>query len=416
MTNLNLAKPYVLSFSKSQKLDYSFVSGLFCIAVFFLVNPFLAIFIIAIVSLYTDIPKWPYIISASLSFALFFYSREYGVVWAASSDDIPNYLIYFHSDDYLSINDIFLRFFSFPSGTEPLWHLLCWLLINLFNAGSNDFLFSYYWLLFVCLFTGFRYLSEKYFALFAIIFFFLTPASIDGLFHLWRQELALLIYLIGIGLAMVKRKKIGFILIYITPLFHLSFVFFVSLFFCFSFYKNKKITNTKFKYFIFLMSISALVSLFYFTGITILESTGVSAITGYFEGTTESKIRVFIVVVINAAILLYSFFKLNTDDLNKFFLVLFFPILGIMFAFPGSDSIYQRLYVAILPILGIYLFRCYLLNYPSKYLGLLILVIFLSGSVRLYFAYTTKLSCTQFLAYGHFFDPTMGFIKLLINM
>jgi len=407
-------KNKILSIDISQKLDRSFITGVLCAVIFLLVNPFLAIFIVALISFTSNIPKWPFIIFAAIGFALFFYNRDYGVTWADSSDDVPNYILYFHSDDSLSITDIFTRFFLFPSGTEPLWHMWCWTLINVFHAGDNTFIFTYYLLLFVCLFTCFVLMSEKYFTLFAIVYIFLTPASLDALFHIWRQELALLVYLMGISLYFVKNKKAGLLLVYISPFIHLSFLYFAILFLVYCIFKNKKITSTKGRYMSFLGIVSILVSLFYLTGIAFLGSAGVSAIGDYFSGTGDSMIRMFIVVTINSVLLLSSFFLLKTDSLNSFFLMVFFPILTIMFFFPGSNAIYTRLFIAVLPLLGISFFRSYLMNFSKRLLPILIIFIFLTGSLRIYLA--LNVSCTQFLAHGHLFDPAMGILKCLQNI
>jgi hypothetical protein len=393
----------------SQTLDNQLVAGVLCVVMFLFINPFLAVFFVALISFISNVPKCVYSIFASLSFALIFYARDYGVSWAGSTDDIPNYIIYFHSNDNLSIGDIFTRFFLIPSGTEPIWHILCWVLINIFHASDSDFIFTYYLILFLFLFACFLILSKEHYTLFAVIFFFLTPASMDALFHIWRQELALLVYLIGISLQLVRNKRSGLFLIYITPLIHLSFLYFVILFSVYLYFKNKGTTNTKRKYLFFLAIVSILVSLFYITGVTLLDASGLEAVTGYSSDSGENKARIFIVVIINTCLLLLTYVYLKNDDLNKFFLVLFFPILAIIFSFPGSNAIYGRLSIAVLPMLGIYIFRCFLLNFSNKLLPFLTVIIFLTGSLRIYLAY--PVFCTQFLAYCHLFDPTLGIVK-----
>ena len=46
---------------------------------FLLLNPFLALFLLALIALFQRVPPWAFIVPATIAFALFFYSRQYGV-------------------------------------------------------------------------------------------------------------------------------------------------------------------------------------------------------------------------------------------------------------------------------------------------------------------------------------------------
>src|SRR5687767_3487628 len=69
-------------------------TGLLTVLLFVCVNPFLALFVLAVTSFYLPVPKWIFIVMGSLAFAVFFFNREYGMDWypGISGDDVPHYV------------------------------------------------------------------------------------------------------------------------------------------------------------------------------------------------------------------------------------------------------------------------------------------------------------------------------------
>ena len=68
-----------------------------------------------------------------------------------------------------------------------------------------------------------------------------------------------------------------------------------------------------------------------------------------------------------------------------------------------------------LPFLGLYFYRCFFMNFSSRWHLPLLLVIFYTGAKRLYAPTLDQSGPMFFLAYGHALDPMMGVLKLLVS-
>jgi hypothetical protein len=392
------------------------IAGVACVLLFLLVNPFLALFILAATSVFHRVPAIPFIISASISFAAFFYFRKYGIDFSPTSDDdIPRYLFFYSDNASLPFLDIFSRFVESPGNNEPLWHVLWWPLLNVFNGSDNTFVFAHYLAIFLALFVSFATLSRRFFVLLPFCYFFLTPSSIITVTHIWRQQLAFSIFLTGIGLYVVSRKNMGKWLIYISPLMHLSAVFFVAVFLIHEFYKKHWGSHGKRTFAILLVLVCAAlpgVSLIVFD---LLDSIGLERILSYLEGSGDDRLYVFVSVSVYAVLLLIVHLTLKNDDANNIFILFSFAAFSIMFAFPQSNAIYDRLLLFVSPLMGFYFFRCFMINFPARWHLPLILVIFFTGTIRMFSLALNHLGAMQFLAFGRAFDPSMGILKMVID-
>src|ERR1700733_6063762 len=94
--------------------------GIVCTLAFLLLNPFLALLLVGLISLRYRIPVLAFVIPAAISFTLFFYFREYGVEWyvGGSTDDVPQYLALYQSDYGIPLIEVFTRFVAQPYGHE----------------------------------------------------------------------------------------------------------------------------------------------------------------------------------------------------------------------------------------------------------------------------------------------------------
>lgn len=405
----------VLVLNKSAYTDI--LMGLLCIVLFIFVNPFVALFFLAIIARTYRIPAFIFIVSASISFALFFYFREYGVAWDPSStDDVPVYINFYNMNESIGFWGIFVRFIAVPSGYEPLWNILWWPLINIFGASNNVFVFLHYTLIFVAVFFSFFILSRKYFITLALVYFFIAPMSIDSITHIWRQQLAFSLFLIGIGYYLVHGNTKGKWLIYISPLMHLSSIFFVAVFLVFELYKKYAGFDNRIKFATITGLIFVTLPIMSSVVISYLSSIGVPKIAGYFEGSGDDRSRIFLRVSIVVILLLILHLKLISDDLNNFFIITLLAVFSFMFAFPGSNSIYDRFLMFSLPFFGLYLFRCFLINFSVRWHLLIILFVFVTGAIRIYIPTLNDVGAVRFLANGHAFDPFMGSLKMLIYL
>lgn len=113
--------------------------------------------------------------------------------------------------------------------------------------------------------------------------------------------------------------------------------------------------------------------------------------------------------------MLGAFYLLKSDDTNHLLLILCMSVFTIVMGLPASNGIYDRLLMSALPFLGIYFYRCYFMNFSSRWHLPLLLLIFYTGANRLYSPTLEQSGPMYFLAYGHALDPFMGVLKLLVT-
>jgi hypothetical protein len=392
------------------------VLGLVCILLFLAINPFLALFILAIIAVFRRIPAAVFITAASLSFALFFFSRQYGIEWyVGSTDDVPDYIAAYQEVYGLSFTGILQYFADSPNGHELLWSLPVWALSNLFDVSDNSFVFLHYLAIFLTVFLALATFSKRYLVPLVLVYFFLTPISIDAISHIWRQQLAFSVLLAGIGLYTVRGKSFGKWLIYLSPLVHVSSLFFVMGFLAYRVIRANRGFDHKGKFSIALIILLTAVPVLSSLAVAYLDSLGLARIMSYFEGNDADVVRVYLLVGLYVVPMLASFYLLRNDDTNYLLMVLSLSVFTIVVGLPASNGIYDRLLMSGLPFLGLYFYRCFFMNFSSRWHLPLLLVIFYTGAKRLYAPTLDQSGPMFFLAYGHALDPMMGVLKLLVS-
>ena len=99
----------------------SLLVGLLSFILFLFVNPFLALFLLALISMLHRVPALAFIVPASIAFAVFFYSREYGIDWyPGSTDDIPQYIQLYQTNQGVSLFSLLQNFAFTPSVQSPV--------------------------------------------------------------------------------------------------------------------------------------------------------------------------------------------------------------------------------------------------------------------------------------------------------
>jgi hypothetical protein len=394
------------------------LTTLLCMLLFLLLNPFLALFLLAIFALCERVPPWSFILPATISFTMFFYSREYGIAWYAgsSTDDVPTYIEMFNSDYGLTFVGLLLRFVVVPSGNEPLWHLPWWFLANAFDATDFTFVFLHYVAIFLALFVALYTLSSRFLVPFVLVYFFLAPTSVDGVAHIWRQEFASFVFLAGVGLYLVRGQKSGRWIIYLTPLLHLSSLFLVAVFLLFELLRKRRAFDNKAKVLFILIVILLAVPAASTTAVVYLDSIGLHRIMLYFEGTGVDPIRVYLLIIAYALPQLAAYWMLRNDDLNRLILMLCFAVFSIVLALPAANGIYDRLLMSTLPLWALFMFRCLLMNFTLGWRIPAVMLIFLVGSVRMYIPATNGDGPGAYLAFGHALEPTMGLLKVMTTL
>jgi hypothetical protein len=384
------------------------------VCVFLIFNPFIALFIISLLSVYFQIPKLTFLIWGSLALTLFFFFREYDVFWNASSDDVPAYIKLYFSNEGLPWYEVFTRFIKSPGDNEPLWHLPCWILLNVFNGGEKSFVFIHYWVIFCLLCFTMISISSRYYVILLLGYFFLTPVAIDSVFHIWRQQIASTVFLIGCNLYLVKEKKAGIYLIYLSVLFHLVCLYFLMIFLFFNFLRKRGLLEKKTIFFLCALGGSAIAVLAFESILVFLSSLNLDRIITYAENSSGiDDFRMFIVMSILMGGVFLSHLRYKNDNLNKMIIFITFVDIIMTLAFPFADSIFTRLAYFTVPLIGLYFVRWFILNFPSKWMLSFVIFVFISGAYRIIPLITEERASAQFLAYGHPLDPFMGIFKML---
>jgi hypothetical protein len=407
------ATPRTLSSEATGRL----LAGLACVLLFALLNPFVALFILAVISVYRPLPTVVFILSASLAFTLFFYSREFGVeFYLGSTDDIPQYIAMYEANYGITFTDVLARFLEVPNGGEPLWHLPWWALLNNLNASDDTFVFLHYLVVFLASFTALATLSRRYLAPFALVYFLLTPIALDAVTHIWRQQLAFCIFLSGIGLYVIRGVRAGRWLLFLAPLMHVSVIFFLLGYLTFVIVRRVVGFDRKLLVSILIAGVLTVVPVLSSMMVFFLDSLGIGKIMAFFEGYGADPLRVYLLMGVYAVPLLVSYYLLRNDAANHLFMVLCFLVFSIVLALPGANGIYDRLLMFVLPLLGFYFFRCLMLNFSAAWHVPALIVVFMTGMMRLYMPTREDAGIMRFLAHGHAFDPFMGIAKMVANL
>ena len=386
------------------------------IFLFLLSNPFFAFFILSLISIKFQPPKILFLLLASFSFAFFFYSRKYGISWANNSagDDVPNYILLYNSNLNITFSEIFTRFFDSPGDNEPLWHLLFWVLLNFFHCTTSQFIFIHYLIIFLLLFSSFQIISKKYYIVIALAYFFLTPGSIDSIFHIWRQQLSFSIFLLGTVKFLIQKKNLGLLLILFTPFVHLVALFFVIIFFIFIYFKSRKMYKNKKLTIIFILIVCISMFSMFNIVLTYISSLNLDRVLIYLAFDSGENLRQIIVMLIFLILILITFYFFNNDDWNNYIFFITFILSLLTTLLPSASSIINRITYFSIPFLGIYFVKWVFLNFKLNKLSIIIFFIFFTGLIRVYPLITNKIASMQYLAFEHPLDPFMGIIKLLI--
>jgi hypothetical protein len=246
-----------------------------------------------------------------------------------------------------------------------------------------------------------------------LAYFFLTPISIDSVFHIWRQQLAFSMFLLGISWYLYKGKKRGLVMIYLSLLMHLVSIFFILIFVIYQILLKNKLIEKKKSLFIWAFAVSGIFILGFTQAINLFSSFNLDKIATYFEGSGSSNIRLFIVMIIYLFSFFMSHFFFKNDNLNKLIIFINVIVTTMTIAFPWADSIFNRLSYFTVPLVGIYFVRWFLFNMKKEWLLFATFFIFLTGVARMVPLITTKYASAQFLAMGHPLDPMMGVFKMI---
>jgi hypothetical protein len=409
--------PRALATRYDESLSARLLAVLLCLVLFLIANPFLALLLLALVSLNLRVPAAPFILIASITFAVFFYNREYGIEFypGLAGDDIPHYRSMYEANYGYTLSALWLRFVDSPNGTEILWNLPWWFALNAFDMGTETFVFMHYLVNFVTLLITFRLLSARYWIAFAVVYFFLTPLTIDVMTNIFRQQLAFAMFVSGIALRYRHNSRAGTWLMHASPFMHMSVVFYVITYWTFLVLRRMNAFDHKLRFVVLLAILMAIVPALSSIAVSFLDAIGISKIMSFFETGGGSQLRIYLVLLAYAVPMLAAFFWLENDDINRLFLLLNFAVFSIVLALPGANGIYDRLLMFTLPLMGLYFFRLFLRYFSPMWRAPALVFIFALGAYRVHLPTLEQNGVGYFLANGQAFDPFMGLIRMLLN-
>ena len=419
--NINISSIFTTD-SNIGNTDKYLLNSLIIVLLFLFINPIYAILLTTYFSVNHNYSKPTTLLTLILSFSLFFFSRKYDVYfYFDSTDDVPVYIDYYLKLSSISIAAIFENFLKNPSGNEPFWHLIWWIINRLTNSNVNIFIFLHYLLIFYFFAKITIYLSPKYFEISFLLILFLFPVTLYNVCHIWRQILSFEFFLYGSLLYYHKNKKInGYIFIILSVLTHVSSLYFFMIFLSTNmFFKYAMLTKKNIILFstIILILISSSFQLF----LSLLGETFVR-LANYTEAASANRNGLDIKLVIYIAITIYAFAKSRITKFNSFLFINIIIPLFLPFIFPTFNAIYDRYFSLALTLLSVYLFIITTNVYGSiiyireKNLFFFTCVLLFISFIKLYYEYSNGIGVISYIGSSNAFRFSNGILVLLFQL
>jgi hypothetical protein len=268
---------------------------------------------------------------------------------------------------------------------------------------------------FTTLFVTLRLLSTRYWLALGVVYFFLTPLTVDVMSIIFRQQLAFAMFVSGIALRYRHNSRAGTWLMHLSPFMHMSLVFYLITYWTFLVLRRMNAFDNKLRFVMLLAMMMAIVPALSTIAISFLDSIGISKIMAFFETGEGSRMRVYLVLIGYAIPMLAAFFWLESDDINRLILLMNFAVFSIVLALPAANGIYDRLLMFTLPLWGLYFFRLFLRYFPPLWRAPALVCIFALGTYRMYLPALESNGVAYFLANGQAFNPFTGLIRLLVG-
>jgi len=201
-----------------------------CSLSFLILNPFLALFILTLYSLYVDnsVKQTKQILLIfAFALAIFYASRD---IWVLPDDDAAVYVQKYLMDQDDSLASIVSRFLLFPPTNEVLYFSGMWIIVKLLNPGIQTLLFILHLGQLTLLSLAAYLVSRRYAVFFLFIFFFGIPDPNTNFMTIWRATLAQLIFMIGTLIYFKGNPKTGRIVILASLGFHVTLMLFIFIF------------------------------------------------------------------------------------------------------------------------------------------------------------------------------------------
>jgi hypothetical protein len=219
----------------NQRITKGLFVSLIIFLIFFTFNPYLAIFLSSIIILTGNEFKKLNIIFPIIAFASFYSTREIGL---DGGDDVVNYIYLYDSFADLRFIDIVTDFIYYPTSHEIFYFAFGWIIKNALNFSDNAFVFLNYLIIIYLISIVGNLLDKRYVFIFIFIYFFSLGDTTSHIMHVWRAQMALSVFLIGILIYFNKQKQIGITIAACSVGFHISLLIFFLIFISYIYVKR----------------------------------------------------------------------------------------------------------------------------------------------------------------------------------
>lgn len=403
------------NYGKNYQTDIGHFSVLFVVFTFLLFNPFLAVSLCAICSMFFGLNRISFFICLVVSLFFVFYCREFGVSFSSvANDDVPAYLSLFHESFNRSYFLIWQNFFIDIGNNEPIWHTYNWFVINFITQNDNVYIFiTYVLIIFSFVFAIIKTETDDYPIKFIFIFMF-SQGVLYQMAHIWRQQITFSLFILFIDYFLYNEKlKLKFVFLFTALLvfIHFSLIIYMS-FFLLSYYISRNLdfynVSARYKFlfvticlsffiaYLFKFFFSYVISTFYFSGSKYLESSVLN----------DSSKAVYVPFLLLMPLLK----SIKTHHLfycSLYFFVYIFSILN-----PNLSSIYARLFLFVTPLISICFCQSLmgLRNVNTRFIVVFILVVFFTCKF-FYVDIENPEGVLEYLLNGRVGDPFSGVIS-----
>lgn len=409
-SNINNVEKYILN-------------SLFIILIFLFINPIYAIFFTTFFSINNVFSKTVSLLTLVFSFSLFFFNREYDVnFYLDSTDDVPIYIDYYLRLSTSSILDIFDNFLKSPSGNEPFWHLIWWVVNKATNSNVNIFIFLHYLLIFYFFAKISLALFPKRFEFLFLLILFLFPVTLYNICHIWRQILSFEFFLFGSILFYQNNKKFsGLIYIILSVITHVSSFYFFIIFLSFNIFFNFALKLTKKNIIIFGSLIILTISFGINILLSVLGETFVR-LSNYTDGASANRDGIGVKLFIYILITVYGFVRIRFTKFNSFLFINIITLFILPFIIPSFNAIYDRYFSLALTLLSVYLSLISVYTYKGRlyskdiFLFYTISFLLIASFIKLYFEYSKGIGVISFIGSSSAFHFNNGFLFSLFKL
>lgn len=340
---------------------------------FLTLNPYLALFLMSMLTLFVKAPSKAHLLFVGVSLATFYASREIGVTWATGADDVTHYVQLFLDDQQNGLTAIFARFASSPNNNEVLYFGSQWVVGKIVGADRSTYVFMTYAAQLALLCTIAWKVSKPYALVFVFLFFFGIGDPHPSLLHLWRANIGMLVFLLGVVIFSEGRTRAGRVIMFAAMGFHISLVAFIAIF---ELYHALRKTSG------FFVTVGLGALIVYLSAnviVIVIESTLPGIIISYFVGSesfTRNATQMLVVII-----LLVANYVWDLSPASRFLTFMFAIHLVLQIVFNQYPPLITRLGQVAVPMIAVPIFE--ILSKQSRYVvAVALFALFLRGANR----------------------------------